>query len=72
MPYGFEPGRNAAKATKCICCVNDEGSVDLKKFRLGCKNLDDQVRWGRSKIVDCKAVLQVIEVLQVIMEVPVV
>ena len=33
----------------------------VKKFHLGCKNLNDQVRLGRPRTVDSKAVLPAIE-----------
>ena len=49
-------GHNAPEATKNICCAKDEGTVDhsivtrwLKKFRLGCKNPENQVRPGKLK-----------------------
>ena len=50
MFYKFELGQNAAEATKNICHAKGEGKVDhntlmrwFKKFRSGCKNLNNQV-----------------------------
>ena len=50
--------------TKNICCVKDEGAVDysivtrlLKKFYSSCKNLDDQARSGRAKMIDFEALI---------------
>ena len=67
MVYKFELGHNAAEATKNICCVNDEGAVDLstvtkwfKKFRSGWKN-DDQAMSGWPKTVHSETALQAIE-----------
>ena len=53
----------AVKTAKNFCCTKDEGAVDystrwFKKFYSGGKNLDDQTRSGRPKIVDSKAVLK--------------
>ena len=52
--------------------VKNNGAVDqstvtrwFKKFYSGCKNLDDQERSGKSKIVDSGAMLQAIEANQV-------
>ena len=63
MLYKFKLVHNATEATKNICCAKGKGAVDhssvtrgFKKFRLGCKNLDDQARLDRPK-----AVLQAIE-----------
>ena len=68
MLYEFEPGHNATEATKNICFAKGEGAVDhntvtrwFKKFRSGCKNLDDQARSGMPKNMSSKAVLQAIE-----------
>ena len=54
------------KQPKTICCVKSEGVVDhstvtrwLKKFRLGCKNLDAQI--SRPKTVNSVAVLQALK-----------
>ena len=62
--YEFELDHNAVKATKNICCARGEDIVDhsrvtrwFKKFSLGYKNLDNQVRSGRSKTVDSKIML---------------
>ena len=69
MIYEFELRHNAAEVSKNICCVKDEGSVGhskatrwLKKFLLGCMNLDDQLKLGSSQTADSEAVLQAIEV----------
>ena len=49
MVHKFEMGHNITKATKNICWMKDEGTVDHSmitrwlKFYLGCKNFDDQV-----------------------------
>ena len=66
--YEFELGHKAAEATKNIRCAKGEDAVDhstvtrwFKKFRSGCKNLDDQARSGRPKTVDSEAVFQAIE-----------
>ena len=61
MLYEFKLGHNTVEATKNICYTKGEGTVDFdtvyrwfKKFCLGCKNFNDQVRSGRSKTVDSK------------------
>ena len=36
----------------------------IKKFRSGCKNLDDQVRLGRLEIVDSQTVHQAMEAIR--------
>ena len=66
--YKFKQNHNETEATKNICFSKDEGPVDhnavtrgFKKFRLGCKNLNDLARSGRSKCIDSKAVFQVIK-----------
>ena len=53
----------APEATKNICCTKGDGTVDrssvnrrLEKFRSGCKNLNDQARFSRPRIVDSDAV----------------
>ena len=68
MLYKFEQSHNAVEATKNVCCAKSESTVDhskvirwFKKFCSGCKNVDAQLKSGRSKIMDFKAVLQVIE-----------
>ena len=68
MNYDFELGHNTVETTRNTCCAKGEGLVDhctvtrwLKKFCLGCKNLDNQVRSGRSKTVYFKAMLKAIE-----------
>ena len=52
---------NAVKEAKNICCVKDEGAVDLitvsrwfKKFYSGCKNLNKQAGSSRLKIMAFK------------------
>ena len=69
MLYEFKLGHNAAEATKNICCVKGEGTVDyntvtrwFKKFCLGCKNCNDQARLGRPKTMNSEDLLQAIEV----------
>ena len=45
MLYKLQLINNSAEATKIICCEKGEGTVIhkwFKKFRLGCKNLDNQ------------------------------
>ena len=68
MIYDFKPGYNVDEATKNICCMKSEGIVDhstitrwFKKFFLGCKNLNDQARLGRPKMVNSKVELKAIE-----------
>ena len=42
--------------------MNMQSSLDdARNFLKGCKNVDDQARSGRPKIVDSEAVLQAIE-----------
>ena len=48
MVYDFESGYSVVEATKNICCMKDEDTVDhstvirwFKKFHSGCENLDD-------------------------------
>ena len=72
MLYELELSHNATKVAKSICCEKGEHEVDqdtfticLKKFRLGCKNLDDQERSGRPKTAGLKAVSQTIDANQV-------
>ena len=59
MLHKFKLGYNA---TEAIFCAKDEGIIDqstvtrwFKKFCLGCKNINDQVRSDRPKTVDSKA-----------------
>ena len=68
MLYEFRLDYKTAEATKNICCVKSDGTVDhsmvtrlFKNFLLGCKNFDNQARSGRPKSVDCEAILQAIE-----------
>ena len=65
----FELVHNVSETIKRIFCVKSEGTVDhnaetwwFKKFHLGCKILDDQVRSGGPKTVVSEAVLRAIEV----------
>ena len=51
MHFDIELGHNAIEATKNVCFVKGKGTVDpstvtrwVKKFPLGCKNLNEQVR----------------------------
>ena len=69
MLYEFEQGHNSVEATKTICCVKGEDTVDpssvtrwFKIFHSGCKKFDDQARSGSPKTRDSKAVLQPIKV----------
>ena len=66
----FKLGHNPEEAIKLLVVwkIKHEGSVDyhkvtrgFKKFYLGCKNLDNQARTSRPKIVDSDPVLQAIE-----------
>ena len=59
MIYKFKLGHNAVEATRNICCVKGEDTVDqstvtkwLKKFCSGCKNLNNQERLSRSKTIN--------------------
>ena len=62
MLYEFEMDHNAAEATKNICCGKGEGAVDHNAVTRWFKKLClDQVRSGKPKTVDSKAVFQVIE-----------
>ena len=61
MIYKFEISYYATEATKNICCAKSDGVVDhwmVKKFCLGCKNLDDQARSDKPKTMDSKAMFQ--------------
>ena len=60
MLHEFELSHNATEAMKNIFCVKSLVTWWLKKFRSGCKNLDDQARSSWLKTVDSEAVLQVI------------
>ena len=47
MFHEFKLDHNTVKATKNICCVKSEGTIDqsttirlFKKYRSSCKNLD--------------------------------
>ena len=62
MLHEFELGYNAIEAVKNICGTKGKGIVDhctitrrLKKFRLGCKNLNNQARSNRTKTVNSEA-----------------
>ena len=68
MFYQFELSYSAAESTKNINCAIGDSTVDhsrvtkeSKKFPSGCKNHDDQARYGRPKSVDSGAVLQTLE-----------
>ena len=61
----LELGHIATETTKNICWAQGEGTVDhstvtrgFKKFRLGCKNFDDQGKSGWPKSIDSEAVLK--------------
>ena len=63
--YKFELGHNTSQASKNICCIKSDDAGDhstvtrwLKKFCLGCKNLNHLA----SSEQDSDAVLQAIEV----------
>ena len=66
--YGFKLSHNTTEVIKNIYCEKGRGGIDyisvskwLIKFRLGCKNLDDQAMPSRIKSVDSKAVLHVLD-----------
>ena len=66
--YTFKLGHNGAKVTKSICWAKDEGTADhstvtswFKKICSGYKNLNNQLRSGRPKTIDSKAMLQIID-----------
>ena len=56
MLYEFKMGQDTIEVAKNICCEKGEGTVDhnivTRWFRLGCKNLSDQARSGRSKAIE--------------------
>ena len=57
----FEQGHNTVEATKNICCVKGKvtvGHSTVQEILLRCKNLDDQERSERSKIMDFDTMLQ--------------
>ena len=63
MLQDFELSHNATKAAKNICCEKGQCSVDhsreirwWKKFRKGCKDLDNKTRSGRHRTMDSKAI----------------
>ena len=67
MFYKFELGHNATEATKNICHVKGEGTVDqstitrsFEKFSSR-KNFDDQDRPGRCETINSEAMLKAIE-----------
>ena len=69
MVYRFKLGHNDMETTKNICCATGEDVVNhisvirlLKKFYVGCKNLDDHTKSCRSKTIDFKDVFQAGEV----------
>ena len=54
-----ELGHNSVEATKIIYCV-----IMWKEqliFHSGCKNLNNQIRYGKPKRVDSESVVKVIE-----------
>ena len=68
MLYEFQLGYNVMETTNNIRCRKDEGAIDLstetrwlKKFRSGCKNLDNQARSGRPKTFDFERSLQTLK-----------
>ena len=68
MLYGVEQSYNTAEVAKNSCCVKSEGAVDhsieikwLKKFRLGCKKFDKQMKLGRPITEDSMTSLEAIE-----------
>ena len=68
MLYEFKLSHNTVEAIENICYVKSEGVVDhgtvtrwVKKFCLGCKNLDNQPRPGKPKSVYSEGILQTIE-----------
>ena len=63
MLYELQLSHNAAEASKNISCSVDHCIVNkwFKKFRLCCKNVDDQARSGRLKRVDAEAMFQAVE-----------
>ena len=68
MLYEFKMGYNTAKATKDICCVKDNGTVDnntisrwFEKFCSGGMDFDNQAKLGRSKTVDFETILKALE-----------
>ena len=69
MIYKFKLNHNATEATKNICCIKGEGSVDqatltrgFKKFCSSYKKLNKKAKSGRPKITDSKVAFQAIEV----------
>ena len=66
MLHEFKLDHKAVKTTKNIFNMKGEGSVDhhntVIKFCSACKNLIDQAKSSRAKIMDSEAMLQAIEV----------
>ena len=67
MLYEFKLGHNITEASKSICCVKGENTVNyitvtrwFKNFCSGCKNLDNEAKLGRPESIDSEPVLQVI------------
>ena len=65
MLYEFKLEHNAIETIKNICCAKVESTFYhstvtrwLKKFCTSCKNLNDHIMAGRSKTVNCTAMLQ--------------
>ena len=68
MLYEFKQGHNPTEATKSLCCMKDESTVDhnivtiwLKKLYSACKSADDQIRSAKPKTMDSMVVLHSIE-----------
>ena len=61
MIYEFNLGHNISDTTKKICYVKSEGAVDHCTVKSWVKNLDNQARLCRPKIMDSEVVLQTIE-----------
>ena len=68
MLYKFKLIQNATESTKNICWAKGEGIVVysivnrwFKKFSLGCKDLNDWTKSGRSKAFDSEVILQTIK-----------
>ena len=69
MLYELKIGHSTAKAIRNICWAKSKSVIDhslgtrwLKKFRYGCKDVDNQAKSARQKAVDSEALLDAIEV----------
>ena len=64
MLYKYKLAHNATETTKNICCskILDLSTITrwFNKFHSSCKNLNDQARSSRPRIIDFKAKLQAI------------